>query len=87
MAVEANLSTPYDEAARAGLDAEQILEARSKFFVRAREIEERDGHEPGTLTRVGKPAPAPAAPAEVVDDDDGAPAAQEEPEDDEDPDA
>ncbi|MBL8752262.1 MAG: phage portal protein [Planctomycetes bacterium] len=51
LAVEANLSTPDIEASRAGLDATDILEQRARFYVRAREIEARNGLEPGTLTR------------------------------------
>lgn len=50
-AVEANLSTPQNEAARAGMDAEEILEARARFLVKAREIEKRNGLAPGDLTR------------------------------------
>jgi lambda family phage portal protein len=51
LAVEANLSTPDIEAARCGLDSTDVLEARARFLVRAREIEKRNGLEPGSLTR------------------------------------
>lgn len=60
LAVESNLSTPQAEAARAGLDVEEILEARARFLVKAREIEERNDLEPGELTR-GAAQPAPAS--------------------------
>lgn len=50
-AVEANLSTPDIEASRCGLDSTDVLEARARFLVRAREIEKANGLEPGTLTR------------------------------------
>jgi lambda family phage portal protein len=50
-ACEANLSTPYEEAAKYGADAEQILLARARFLARAAEIEREFGLEPGTLTK------------------------------------
>ncbi len=50
-AVAANLSDPFEEAAKQGRDAFETLEARARFLVRAREIEERDGLEAGVLTR------------------------------------
>lgn len=60
-AVEANLSTPQQEAQRNGMDAETILEARARFLRKAREVEERYELPEGALTGA-KPA-APAAPA------------------------
>lgn len=82
MACEANLSTPDIEASRAGLDVEDILEARARFFVRAREIEERNDLEPGTLTRdsakaaqmptpPGKPGKPESGEDEADDSDEG----------------
>jgi len=59
-AVAANLSDPYEEAAKQGRDAEQTLEARARFLVKAKEIEERDGLEAGVLTRAPN-APSPPA--------------------------
>jgi capsid protein len=59
-AVAANLSDPYEEAAKQGRDAEQTLEARARFLVKAKEIEERDGLEAGVLTREPN-APSPPA--------------------------
>lgn len=72
LAVEANLSTPYDEAMRSGRDAEEILEDRARFFARAMEIEEQYGLAPGTLSG-RKPAPPPvaAAPAEAPEEGGG----------------
>lgn len=70
-AVEANLATPQGEASRAGMDAEEILEARARFLAKAREIEERFDLDPGTLTAVGGPkAPPPATPSAAVPADD-----------------
>lgn len=51
LAVEANLSTPQAEAARQGMDSEQILELRARHLKKAKEVEERYGLEPGSLTR------------------------------------
>jgi len=51
MAVEANLSSPYDEAARAGYDAEEVVVARARFLKFVAETEKEYGLEPGTLTR------------------------------------
>lgn len=75
LSIEANLSTPDIEAARAGLDAVDVLEARARFFVAAREIEARNNLEPGTLTRDPKAAAAAAAqtPAPAEDEDDEEP--------------
>lgn len=63
MAVDANLSTPYDEAQRAGLDAEQILEDKAKFFARARELETKYGLEKGELTPSKNKQPQTGEPA------------------------
>lgn len=60
LAIEANLSTPYDEAARSGLDAEEILADRARFLARAMELEREHGLPPGSLSGQ-KPAPEPAA--------------------------
>lgn len=69
-AIAANLSTPDIEASRAGLDVDEILEARARFHVKARDIEERNGLAPGTLTGgSAQQRPAPAAPQEPDDDD------------------
>lgn len=60
-AVAANLSTPYDEAARGGMDAEQILRERTRFLVKAKELEEANDLQPGVLTNpVPSGASAPA---------------------------
>lgn len=50
MAVEANLSTPYDEAAKAGFDAEEVVRARARFLKFTHEQEELAGLDRGTLT-------------------------------------
>jgi lambda family phage portal protein len=49
-AIAANLGSPYDAAQRAGLDAEQVLEEKARLLRKARELEQRDGFKPGTLT-------------------------------------
>ena len=49
MAVDANLATPFDEAARQGLDAEQVLRERARFIQRSYEIEDEFGLPRGTL--------------------------------------
>lgn len=70
LAVESNLSTPQHEASRAGLDVEEILEARAAFLVKAREIEERNKLTPGVLTATsGTAAPKPQPPAEQDPED------------------
>lgn len=53
MAVQANLSSPYHEAARSGLDAEQILQLRGTFLARAAEVEKQHGLAPGSLSNPG----------------------------------
>jgi lambda family phage portal protein len=58
LAVEANLSTPDIEAARCGLDSTDVLEAKARFLVRAREIEKANDLEPGSLTKAAQPAGA-----------------------------
>lgn len=55
--VNANLSTPYDEAARGGLEAESILEARARFLARAAELERQYGLQQGSLSGVAAPSP------------------------------
>jgi lambda family phage portal protein len=60
MAVAANLSNPYDEAARSGVEAEANLEARARFLERAAELEIERGLPAGSLSAiVPPPAPAP----------------------------
>lgn len=49
-AIEANLSTPYHEAMRAGLDPEEILEMRARYYQHAANLEEEHGLAPGSLT-------------------------------------
>lgn len=49
--IDANLSTPYEEAAKYGADAEQILLSRARFLARAAEIEREYGLEAGVLTK------------------------------------
>ena len=80
-AIAANLSTPDIEASRAGLDAVEVLEARARFLVAAREIESRNGLAPGSLTAqpTATAGAAPAAPpadkphADDADDAEDAP--------------
>jgi len=50
MAVAANLATPFDEAARQGLDAEQVLRERARFIQRSYEVEDEFDLPRGTLT-------------------------------------
>lgn len=69
LAVEANLSTPYDEAARSGMQAEAILEARARFLARAAELETEYELPAGSLT--GSSTPAGGSPG-MVDDANGA---------------
>lgn len=51
-AIDANLSTPWHEAGRAGLDPIEILERKAQFATQANRIEEEYGLKPGTLTGV-----------------------------------
>ena len=69
--IKANLSTPDQEAARAGMDAGEILEARSRHLRKAIKIEKRDGLPPGALSGLEpvEPAAAAAAPARPAADD------------------
>lgn len=62
-AIEANLSTPWHEASRAGLDPIEVLERRAEFFARAAEIEARYKLPAGTLSGVAaqEPQAAPGA--------------------------
>ena len=80
LAVAANLSTPYDEAAKQGMDAEQVLRERARFLKRAREIELEHGLEPGVLTaQPNAPSkPAEAQPMEPMDQMEPMPDPQEE---------
>ncbi|MCA8951621.1 MAG: phage portal protein [Planctomycetes bacterium] len=73
-AVEGNLSTPYDEASRAGLDAEAVVDAKARFLVYCRSVEEKNDLPPGSLTATANSASPPpaAAPAEEPADDEGA---------------
>ena len=49
-AIEANLSTHWHEAGRAGLDPVEVLERKADYFKKAAQIEEQQGLQPGTLT-------------------------------------
>tara|TARA_R110000796_G_scaffold229663_1_gene347048 strand:+ start:5623 stop:7329 length:1707 start_codon:yes stop_codon:yes gene_type:complete len=49
-AIEANLSTPWHEAGRSGLDPEEILERKAAFLARAAELEAQYKLAPGSLT-------------------------------------
>ncbi len=65
MAIDANLSTPYDEAAKSGFDAEEVADARGRFLQFCAKKEKQYGLAPGTLTRDSSKTPATqAAPAE-----------------------
>lgn len=55
-AIAANLSTPYDEASRAGNDAEHVLRDRARFLQLAGKVEAEFGLEQGVLTATAKPA-------------------------------
>lgn len=67
-AVAGNVSTPYDEAARAGLDAEQVVIAKARFLAFCRKAEQQFDLPEGALTSdPTKPSATPppaAAPAE-----------------------
>lgn len=68
-AVAANLSTPYEEASRAGLDAEQILRERARFLQMQGEIEKEFGLPPGSLSTAStKGASAPPSSSDEGDD-------------------
>lgn len=70
LSIDANLSDQWSEAAARGLDAEQVLRARARFYKLAAEIEKEHKLEPGTLTKdrpqrtesVTPPGAAPAKP-------------------------
>lgn len=62
-AVAANLSTPYDEASRAGHDAEQVLRDRARFLQLAGQVEIEFGIDKGSLTAAPKSAAAAAPPS------------------------
>jgi lambda family phage portal protein len=68
-AVAANLSTPYDEAARSGLEAESNLEARARFLARAAELEREFNLPVGSLSGVA--ASTPDVSSDDSEDDDG----------------
>ena len=51
-AIDANLSTPWHEAGRAGLDPIEILERKAQFASQAARIEEEYNLVPGSLTGV-----------------------------------
>lgn len=51
LAVDANLSDQFTEAQQRGLDAEQVLRKRARFYKLAGEVEKEHGLEPGTLTK------------------------------------
>lgn len=77
VAIANNLSTPDREAARAGMDAEEVLRARARHLVRARDIEQANGLAPGALTSEDPPAPVDASidsGTEQETDDDASPA-------------
>jgi len=89
MAIDANLSTPYDEAARAGHDAEEVVLARARFLRFVAEAEKAYGLAPGTLTReraervesaVSMPQPGAAGGSGGPDDAQPDPEEPEEPE-------
>jgi capsid protein len=68
LAVKGNLSTPQAEAARSGMDLEEIYESRADAWVLAREIEQRKGLPEGALEAVGAtPQPAQPQPAQPQD--------------------
>ena len=59
--IKANLSTPDQEAARAGMDAGEILEARARHLRKAIDLEDSNDLPPGALSGLEPPAPEPAA--------------------------
>jgi len=76
LAIDGNLSTPQQEALRAGMSFREIIEARADAAVLVREVEEARGLPPGTLTAKSangssSPAPAPAPPEDQADQADG----------------
>lgn len=79
-AIAANLSTPYDEAARAGSDAEQVLRDRARFLQLAGQIETEFGLDKGALTASPKPAVQPPMPPNKPPTDTAAGAPEDEPE-------
>lgn len=60
LAVQSNLSTPQIEAAKAGLDWEQVLRDRAKHLRLALDLEQEFDLPKGTLSK-GDPAPKPPA--------------------------
>jgi lambda family phage portal protein len=67
MAVQANLSTPYDEAARSGMQADAILEARARFLARAAELETQYGLPAGSLAPTSAPTNGPSGGGQAND--------------------
>lgn len=51
LSVDANLSDQWSEAAKYGLDAEQLLRKRARFYRMALDVEAEFDLEPGTLTK------------------------------------
>jgi len=49
--IDANLSDQYTEAQRQGRNAEDVLQARARFYARAAELERQNNLAPGTLTQ------------------------------------
>lgn len=82
VAIVNNLSTPDREAARAGMDAEEVLRARARHMVRARDIEQANDLPPGSLNAsllsdelpspVGAAADEPQTTPTAGDEDDAA---------------
>lgn len=66
--VDANLSTPYAEAAQQGQDAEHILRERARFLVRARELEQENNLPPGSLTAMRNAPSQPAPSGQAVEE-------------------
>ncbi|MFN3242075.1 MAG: phage portal protein [Planctomycetota bacterium] len=60
IAIENHLSTPYDEAARLGLDAEELLRKNAEYIKKAEAIEEELGLKPGSLLGKGAASAPPA---------------------------
>jgi len=73
MAVEGNLSTPQAEAARSGMDLEEVYEARADAWVLARDVERRKGLPEGALQAQSSKQPPPP-PQESDEEQDEEPA-------------
>ena len=84
LAVENRFSTHYDEAARLGLDAEDLLRKEGQYIVAGRNIEAELGLKPGALVPNG--ASPSSAPLPVEPEEPGQPDSDDDPElEDEDP--